>query len=545
MGNQSSFQNHLDIADIQTNYTYDVKYTDTRFGELKLWKKKDSGERIFQKDFSTNSGKEFEDYIGRIKNRIPLLHPNILQIMGYNSKKEDMFCADFYKVSLFFETFETDLEKEIYKRSANKNYYTETELRVLLDSVVAAGAYLQKNEIAHGDIRPFNIFITKNKEYKICDSHLFQSVYNPTYFGLLGGLEAKNHYPSPQVFKHYRDTSGKGAEFNKYKNDVYGLGMSVLTAAQLEKLDHIYDYEKKTVKQDAIDSSLSKLKGRYSDGFIDALRILLNSSEDQRPDFIQLDDEIKSYRNDVRAQANLERRLEAQKKQQQEHVVRSTPKGETGANPYSIDDELDKRVRKAVEKSESQINRSPSKYKNHDLDNYIHAYLKKDPLPEDKPLLYSISPHLTMHAKIVPTLKVYTQENSNLSASQYRMADVNNYIFGSGQTSSAVNQGYYSEPRYQQERPVQVETFGVGTEHAGYGGHSQTNPVESVENLRRNEPGYDVYSSNNYGGYGIPSEPNEAKNISTSAQYGGYGASYGGANGGYQPSYANYAQQNY
>jgi len=147
MGNQSSFQSHLDIADIQTNYTYDVKYTDTRFGELKLWKKKDTGERLFQKDFSTNSGKEFEEYISRIKNRIPLLHPNILQIIGYNSKKEDMFCADFYKVSLFFETFETDLEKEIYKRSANKNYYTETELRVLLDSVVAAGAYLQKNEV--------------------------------------------------------------------------------------------------------------------------------------------------------------------------------------------------------------------------------------------------------------------------------------------------------------------------------------------------------------------------------------------------------------
>jgi len=79
--------------------------------------------------------------------------------------------------------------------------------------------------------------------------------------------------------------------------------MSMLVAAQLEKLDHVYDYNNKVVKQDAIDESLNKLRGRYSEGFIDALRILLDSNEEQRPDFIQLDDEIKSYRNDVRAQA--------------------------------------------------------------------------------------------------------------------------------------------------------------------------------------------------------------------------------------------------
>ena len=147
MGSQHSVQTHLDFSDLATNYTYEVKYTDKRFGEIKLLKKKDTGERIFQKDFTTNSSTEFEDYINKIKNRLPLLHPNLIKVLGYNSKKEDLLCADFFKLSLFFESFETDLEKEMSKRQATKNYYSETELKCMLDSVVSAGAFLQKNKV--------------------------------------------------------------------------------------------------------------------------------------------------------------------------------------------------------------------------------------------------------------------------------------------------------------------------------------------------------------------------------------------------------------
>lgn len=148
MGNQSSTQNHIDIGDLATNYSYEVKYTDSRFGEIKLLRRKDTGDKIFQKDFTTNVSKEFEDYINKIKSRIPLLHPNILKILGYNSRKEDLLCADFFKISLFFEAFETDLEKEIYRRHVTEEYFSETELRCLLDSIISACAYLQKNQVS-------------------------------------------------------------------------------------------------------------------------------------------------------------------------------------------------------------------------------------------------------------------------------------------------------------------------------------------------------------------------------------------------------------
>ena len=79
--------------------------------------------------------------------------------------------------------------------------------------------------------------------------------------------------------------------------------MSILVAAQLEQIDNAYDYNNRRVKQEVIDHALDNLKGRYSEGFVEALRVLLSSEEPQRPTFVELDDEIKAYRSDIRAKA--------------------------------------------------------------------------------------------------------------------------------------------------------------------------------------------------------------------------------------------------
>jgi len=147
MGQQQSFQQHLDFKDIATNYDYQRKFNDKRFGEIKLYKEKGTDKKIFQKDLSLNSPQEFEEQVTRVRDSSALAHPNLLQIYGYNSKKDEIFCADFYKLSVFFESFETDLEQEIARRARNKEYFPETELWYLLDSVASACSYLQTNQV--------------------------------------------------------------------------------------------------------------------------------------------------------------------------------------------------------------------------------------------------------------------------------------------------------------------------------------------------------------------------------------------------------------
>jgi len=79
--------------------------------------------------------------------------------------------------------------------------------------------------------------------------------------------------------------------------------MTILAAAQLKHVDTAYDFKTKKVRQEVIDDSLRHLKGRYSEGFVEALRVLLSQEEAKRPTFVELDDEIKAYRSDIRAKA--------------------------------------------------------------------------------------------------------------------------------------------------------------------------------------------------------------------------------------------------
>jgi len=291
------------------------------------------------------------------------------------------------------------------------------------------------------------------------------------------------------------------------------LGLSILSAAQLHKVDNVYDYNKKTIKQEVVDGHLKGLQGRYSEGLIEALGLLLQQDEVHRPSFSDLDDEIRAYRSDTRGRANLERILQERRVESQKaNPVQRTPREPTaGAAPaYTIDDELDRRVRKAVEISEKMINRSPSKYKHNVLDSYIHTYIKKDPLPEDQPLLYTISPFLKMQPRLVPTLKVYPQDN--VAASQYRANphDISNQIFSSGIGPNSQVIHEERNPTYQTGSFGGSAGYGSNPHHelSGHQGGYGTNPYPAQplsENVGQSYNAGANYTSGNYGSgnYGV------------------------------------------
>ena len=132
---------------------------------------------------------------------------------------------------------------------------------------------------------------------------MFHPIYSPLHIGVLDNSEIKNHLPSPQVIKNFKGKEKTNNNFNQYKNDVYGLGLSVLMAAQLGKIDNLYNYDKKEVNRESINTALEKLEARYSQDFVETLSILLNSEEANRPNFVEIDNEMQVYRADIRARA--------------------------------------------------------------------------------------------------------------------------------------------------------------------------------------------------------------------------------------------------
>jgi len=123
------------------------------------------------------------------------------------------------------------------------------------------------------------------------------------------------------------------------------------------------------------------------------LRFTLNPNENERPDFLSLDRELAPYRVDIRAR-----------------ISHQQPATQIIAERLSVpyEDELEKRVRAALRKSEETISRSsPSKYQNKHLDPYIHSYINNEPIPNDKPLLQTISAYLSAENKYTMTLTQY------------------------------------------------------------------------------------------------------------------------------------------
>ena len=168
-----------------------------------------------------------------------------------------------------------------------------------MDNIVSAGAYFQTNQFSIGDIRPFNILITQAIDYKVVDQNIFGKRSLPNYFGLIQGLDAKNHYLAPEIFKSLKST--KKATFNQYKADVFSLGISLIEASNLESLEKAYEWEKLILDENVIKQGLENVSNRYGHNLADILAKMTLADENDRPDFLYLDTNLNPRRAEIRA----------------------------------------------------------------------------------------------------------------------------------------------------------------------------------------------------------------------------------------------------
>ena len=143
---------------------------------------------------------------------------------------------------------------------------------------------MQKNNIAHRDIKPQNILIIKGV-YKLCDfgeAIVFEKDEdNPQ------NIKGTELYMSPILFYGLR-YKYKQVKHNAYKSDVFSLGLCILLAATLN-YDSLCQIRELTDMNQIKNIILYYLLPRYSLNFITFLLIMLEVNENKRPDFIQLE----------------------------------------------------------------------------------------------------------------------------------------------------------------------------------------------------------------------------------------------------------------
>lgn len=187
-----------------------------------------------------------------------------------------------------FEYFTNTLEQEIVKRQPQKRTFTEQELWYLIEMVASGARYLKNNKAEHGDLSLKQIAFTEEGFVKIYDNILI----NP-YSSFVKAINGdKTVHLSEEQMQNFFKKNLKGL-FDEEKNDVYALGISILSAAALiNPCSLIYNYSIKKIMHDQIDNLLNQIVDSkiYSLQLASCIQRMLLIDYSKRFDFSQIND---------------------------------------------------------------------------------------------------------------------------------------------------------------------------------------------------------------------------------------------------------------
>ena len=229
------------------------------------------------------------DELQKFKNNIALYNSfnllgknsnkNILPYFKYLIKKLDITT---YSIYITMPLAECDWHKLIIDK---KNIQSEKVLHKFLKCLAIAGSFLQKSCVAHRDIKPQNVLITKQNEIFLTDFDEAINVKSAVGIYEIRGSEA---YMSPILEKNLI-LGQKKVKHNVFKSDVYSLGLSFVYAMtkNLEILPKIKKCEDDKVNEKLLRDNIVK-GGKYSDDFIKTIMKMVAYEEKNRFDFHEL-----------------------------------------------------------------------------------------------------------------------------------------------------------------------------------------------------------------------------------------------------------------
>ena len=229
------------------------------------------------------------DELQKFKNNIALYNSfnllgknsnkNILPYFKYLIKKLDITT---YSIYITMPLAECDWHKLITDK---KNIQSEKVLHKFLKCLAIAGSFLQKSNVAHRDIKPQNVLITKQNEIFLTD---FDEAINVKAAVGIYEIRGSEAYMSPILEKNLI-LGQKKVKHNVFKSDVYSLGLSFVYAMtkNLEILPKIKKCEDDKINEKLLRDNIIK-GGKYSEDFIKTIMKMIAYDEKNRYDFHEL-----------------------------------------------------------------------------------------------------------------------------------------------------------------------------------------------------------------------------------------------------------------
>ena len=295
-----SFQNESDKAlnaFLQSPSNFQ-SISDNHFGEIYL---PDDNSSFFLKQQVFQDSIAFERAEARLKQKAEnLTHPRLMRILKVQSFKQSLYCTKVYRLAFLFEYLKRDLCSMIRSKRVQNKVFSNEELLKFIRDAVGALAFLQAKGIALGGLRSSTIFTDNEGNYRFLDLETFNLQNNISYFTRSIDNFKENYnsamtsgvYLSPEQLDMLKKRELK-RDVNKFKTDVFVLGMVVLEMVNLKALDNVYEYQNFNLKAKPLKEFIStNLKGKLRGEVLSFVEKCLIFDPAKRPDFIELEELI-------------------------------------------------------------------------------------------------------------------------------------------------------------------------------------------------------------------------------------------------------------
>ena len=278
----------------ESQYSFLRKSNDPRFGEISVFKCKTNNDLIFTKEKLVTSKQQASNDIRDIMSRATLNNDYLHRLLGYSTVVQKELCSTNYLTRAFYEFPKSDLQKEINDRKPVSIDFSHEELYSVAQQTILGLSNLHKLELCHCDIRPLNIGYNKTtRNVQILDRLNDPSPLEKVQSNNI--INKKDLFMSPELYKKLQGKD-KSVKYNQFKNDLYAVGMSILTAGLLESVQNVYKTNGE-FDQQRLNSYLDRFDAKYAGlnpGLSSLIHALLRADENDRPTINELIDDQKS-----------------------------------------------------------------------------------------------------------------------------------------------------------------------------------------------------------------------------------------------------------
>ena len=227
------------------DYQFEEVKNDPRFGNIQVLRptaKARLKQAMIMKEKITFDKNSFHKDVFQAKERMRLNHPNILKMVGYETRLQD---EQVFTVKGFYEYPENDLKSDIEQKRAKGEDFEGWHPLNLISQLSQPLGFLQMNKMIHGNVRPkFISYFAEERKFKILDRLSDPSSPVQVQLNVLRGNQ--DVYMSPLLFGYLKNGVRRFMH-NPYKSDVFSLGICVLEAGRVGDVQMVYNHEKKIV----------------------------------------------------------------------------------------------------------------------------------------------------------------------------------------------------------------------------------------------------------------------------------------------------------